>query len=143
MEQRPLLMADPPDGLDVLHRPDLLVGMLDGDQDLLIRSFEHCRFANIPKILLGYREEKIVLSRILRGRYHHTISALEKLAGQHRYLMMIGVTSIQTLKILIDIVAVGTRLDHRLLRNRARPVSGVEREEWQDVWLAVTVRSPE
>ncbi len=40
------------------------------DQDLLLRSHRESRFANLPDILAGYREERIALGKSLRTRFH-------------------------------------------------------------------------
>ena len=38
------------------------------DQDLLLRTYRCSRFANVPEILLGYREETIALRKLLPAR---------------------------------------------------------------------------
>src|SRR5208337_1726169 len=46
-------------------------GMLKSqDQDLLLRGCNHARYANVPEILLGYREEQLNLKKILVSRYY-------------------------------------------------------------------------
>jgi hypothetical protein len=37
------------------------------DQDLLLRRHKHSRFANLPDVLLGYRQERLRASHILYG----------------------------------------------------------------------------
>ena len=53
-------------------RPRPLPGGLakSQDQDLLIRSYGTARFANVPEVLLGYRENTIDLNKILISRYY-------------------------------------------------------------------------
>jgi glycosyltransferase involved in cell wall biosynthesis len=39
------------------------------DQDLLLRSYQRSCFANIPQIIMGYRENSLKWRRMLRARY--------------------------------------------------------------------------
>jgi hypothetical protein len=39
---------------------------LDEDQELPLRSYHNSRFANLPQIVLSYREERITLGAILK-----------------------------------------------------------------------------
>lgn len=49
------------------------------DQDLLLRTYRQSRFAALSDVLLGYRQETLSLSRILRGRYHFSRALLRQL----------------------------------------------------------------
>ena len=89
------------------------------DQDLLIRSYESARFANVPEILLGYRESGIDLKKILTSRDYFVKSLWYELRTQgHSVLAARGVVE-QALKALGDVIAVKTGLNYRLLRHRA------------------------
>src|SRR5271170_5682035 len=41
------------------------------DQELLLRSYQISRFANLPQILLGYRQEQVTLKKLLRYKLLH------------------------------------------------------------------------
>ena len=41
------------------------------DQELLLRSYRASRFANLPQVLLGYRRERVTLSKLLRYKVLH------------------------------------------------------------------------
>lgn len=109
------------------------------DQDLLLRSFSEARFANVPEILLGYNEGRLLLRKLLRGRLHFSQSLLMELGWKRgRWTpAAVGVAG-QALKACLDIVALTTGLNHRLLRHRARPVDRHESEEWMELWRQVS-----
>jgi glycosyltransferase involved in cell wall biosynthesis len=104
------------------------------DQDLLIRSYHSARFANVPEILLGYREEKMDLKKILLARYFMVQCFWQELCAQgHRFLAVRAVVE-QGLKALLDVFAVETGLNYRIMQHRARPASSAEVRQWEQVW---------
>src|SRR5713226_5408832 len=92
------------------------------DQELLLRTYSSSRFASLSEILVGYRESTISLSKCLRGRYGFSKSVFEYGLAHHDNLFALRGVAGQILKGLVDIVAVGTGLDYRLLGHRALPV---------------------
>lgn len=108
------------------------------DQDLLLRSYRYSRFANLPEILLGYREERIDLRKILTGRYHFLHSVVRDCFRQRRFDLLVRAMLEQGLKSSLDCIAVGTGLNYRLLRHRAAPVTPSERQAWEHVWQSVS-----
>jgi glycosyltransferase involved in cell wall biosynthesis len=118
------------------YRPSATRGQ---DQDLLLRSFSEARFANVPEILIGYNEGRLLLRKLLRGRLHFSQSILMELGWRRHHWtpVAVGVAG-QALKACVDIVAVTTGLNHRLLRHRARPVDRHESEEWMELWRQVS-----
>jgi glycosyltransferase involved in cell wall biosynthesis len=103
------------------------------DQDLLLRSFRLSRFANVPEILLGYREESIDLKKILTARWFFAQMLVRESCRQQPLLAVRGALE-QALKAVVDCVAVVSRLRYELLRHRARPITDNERSEWERVW---------
>jgi glycosyltransferase involved in cell wall biosynthesis len=107
------------------------------DQDLLIRSYHTARFANVPEILLGYREEKIDLKKTLTSRYYLIKSLWHELRCQGRPVLAFRAVVEQVLKGALDVVAVETGLNYRLMRHRARPTTAAEVKTWERVWSAL------
>lgn len=107
------------------------------DQDLLLRSYRFSRFAIVPEILLGYREESIDLRKIIRGRYFFS-KVIRREFGKTPVLATRGFTE-QVMKAMVDCFSVGTGLGYRLLRHRARPISESERKEWKRIWDGLNV----
>lgn len=104
------------------------------DQDLLLRAYESSRYAGMKEVLVGYREEQVRLRKTLVGRWWFSRRALTE--SRRRGMLAAGLSAalVQTAKAAVDIVAVATGLNYRILRHRARPVSDAERKEWQEVW---------
>ncbi len=121
------------------------------DQDLLIRSFARrdsegqagtkernlrlhdlggCRFANVPEILLGYREESLKLQKLWGTRRHFAASLFSEFRQRGQTLKAVMAVAEQAAKAAVDGMAVGTGLNYRLLRHRARPTSDAERARW-------------
>jgi glycosyltransferase involved in cell wall biosynthesis len=107
------------------------------DQELLLRTYSTSCFSCLPEILQGYREDQLVLRNILRGRYSFTIAVLRDFFEQKRYLTAIGGALGQCTKALVDVLAISTGLNHRILRHRARPARTEIVEDWSDVWERV------
>ena len=107
------------------------------DQDLLLRSYRRSCFANVPVIIMGYRENQLKWRRMLRARYLFTRSICRQLAVEGRARMGAVVITMQTLKAIVDACAAGTRLDYRILRHRAVAITDGERRQWRTVYESV------
>ena len=103
------------------------------DQDLLLRTYHHCCFAALPDTLLGYRQEKVSLSRVLRGRYHFSRALLRQLIDGADWRLLRGLVE-QPVKSVVDVLAVASGLNYRLLRHRAMPIDDKMRAAWDEVW---------
>jgi hypothetical protein len=104
------------------------------DRDLLFRAYAHSRFANLPEIVLGYRQGSIDLQKTLRSRWIWWRYAGRYLNWADR--LRVGV--VETLKGCRDAVAVATRSDGAWLRFRYPPLSEEELREWREVWASVS-----
>ena len=107
------------------------------DQELLLRSYRFSRFANVPEILLAYREERIDLKKILTSRHFLVCSLFNEFQRQKRLALALRALAEQTVKAVVDCIAVGTGLNYRILRHRALPITSEEQQEWARVWASV------
>jgi glycosyltransferase involved in cell wall biosynthesis len=108
------------------------------DQDLLLRAYRQSRFANLPEILLGYREAKLSLQKILRTRRFFVQAVIRQLGREGRLGLAPLAIAEQVLKGVLDTVAIGTGLNYRLLPQRAHySISEAEIRRWQQVWRSV------
>jgi|HubBroStandDraft_1064217.scaffolds.fasta_scaffold150626_1 hypothetical protein len=107
------------------------------DQDLLLRTYEKSRFAAVPEIVLGYREEELSLRKNLIARRSFARSVVREAIAKRRYAIAAGVIIEQALKGLTECVAVGTGLRYRILRKRALPVDEATKRRWMEVWEEV------
>lgn len=107
------------------------------DQDLLLRSYRNSRFEALPDILLGYRLERLVLRRILQGRYDFSRALFHELCSSRDWQLIRGLIE-QPLKALVDAVAIGSGANLQLLRHRASPIDEKNRRKWNEVWRRFT-----
>lgn len=108
------------------------------DQDLLLGGSVHVRYANVPEILLGYREEQLNVRKILETRYYVAQSFFRAFLQRRRPLTGVRAVIAQGLKGTVDVIAITSGLNYRLLRHRARPVSESECRDWEHVWSELT-----
>lgn len=107
------------------------------DQELLLRTHEYSRFAAVPEIVFGYREEKLSLNKILTGRRHFAAAVFRRAMLRQEYLTAFAAVAEQALKGVADSVAICTGLDYRVLRHRALPVGDDALRLWRQVWGSV------
>jgi glycosyltransferase involved in cell wall biosynthesis len=106
------------------------------DQDLLLRAQRRSTLANLPDILLGYRENRVRLRPTLVGRANWARCVWR--ARQEESLRgAVTTVAAQAGKGLLDIVAVALRAERFLLPHRAQPITETEREQWAEVWAGV------
>lgn len=115
---------------------------LGQDQELLFRAHRDSRFANLPDILLGYRESSIDLKKVLRSRRLWVKHLSWHLKGPSGYARLAGAALNFTLRGLLDYLAVFTGLGYRLLPQRAEPITDSERQAWLEVWNQTGAGSP-
>lgn len=107
------------------------------DQVLLLRSYSTSCFACLPEILCGYREDRLVLSKILRGRYEFAKSAFRECLDLETYFTAFAAIVRQFGKAIVETVAIATGLKYHLLTHRARSLSPASLLRWSEVWSQV------
>ena len=116
------------------YRPEV---PLCQDQDLLLRTYKISRFAAVPEIVLGYREI-LSLKKILTTRRAFAAALVREGILKRKYGFAAAGLFGQSVKALIDCVAIGTGLDYRLLRNRAASLADeAVVERWWQIWQQV------
>ena len=103
------------------------------DQDLLLRSYRASRFANIPLILLGYRES-LTLKKSIASRRMMARALAREFWRQWRPDMALAAILGQISKSVFDYVAFTTGLEYRMLHHRYEPSSKEDCQEWARVW---------
>lgn len=104
------------------------------DYELLLRTYQTSQFACLPNILLGYRMESLPLKKNLTSRYYKSITLGKKAFLDKNYMFAYGVLE-QVAKALVDIFAITTGLDFKILKHRAgSPVETEELIQWKQVW---------
>jgi glycosyltransferase involved in cell wall biosynthesis len=104
------------------------------DHDLLYRACGQSRFANVPEIVLGYRQGSINLRKCLRSRWmwYDCAGSYLNTAGRMR------VGAVEILKSCRDVLAVTAHADTAWLRSRSAALSTEELREWRQVWASVS-----
>ena len=104
------------------------------DHDLLFRACAGSRFANLPEVVLGYRQGSIDLRKSLRSRWMWCRCAGSYLdrAGRLR------VGAVEVVKGGRDVLAVLAHADGAWLRARYTALNESELREWRRVWESVT-----
>ena len=104
------------------------------DMDLLFRACAESRFANLPEIVLGYRQGSINLRKCLRSRWMWCRCAGRYLNGAGR----LRVGAVEALKGCRDVLAVAAHADAAWLRSRYAALTEEELREWRQVWESVS-----
>lgn len=107
------------------------------DQELLLRTYRFSRFANVGDILLGYRENRIDLMKLLTWRWFLVRAMAKEFRQERQPGTLIRALLEQAVKAMIDCVAVTSGLDYRLLSHRAEPITEAERSRWEDLWQLI------
>ena len=107
------------------------------DQVLLLKTYSTSCFACLPEILCGYREDRLVLGKILRGRYAFATAVFRECSERQTYFTAIAAALRQFGKAFLDILAITTGINYLVLANRARSVNSASRQRWAEVWFQV------
>ena len=110
------------------------IGTAVEDQELLFRTYQKSRFATVPQIVLGYREDRLSLSYLLSQRWHACQHIVPNAIQRCRFTNAALCIASEAAKGLTEAVAICTGLNHRMLRRRAMPIHGDEAREWHSVW---------
>jgi glycosyltransferase involved in cell wall biosynthesis len=103
------------------------------DQDLLLRSFRHSKLGGLDKVLLGYRQDRLMLKKLLPGRATFIGSAWRNGMATGEVLSALGGIAIHTAKSAVDVATLGLGLNRHMQLKRLRPVSPAIEREWQQL----------
>ncbi|MHB8621936.1 MAG: glycosyltransferase family 2 protein [Sulfuricaulis sp.] len=102
------------------------------DQHLLFRTYKTSQFACLPEVLLGYREDRRSLKRMLTRRYVFLRSFLRSAWENKSYGFAIKLLIVQTAKITGDVLNLSFRI--KGMRNKMHVVDDFTRAMWVDTW---------
>jgi glycosyltransferase involved in cell wall biosynthesis len=103
------------------------------DQDLLRRSSRSSRFANLPEILLAYREHGIRLGATIRTR-KSTVCSVARAEGGWTSAATVRATLEQASKGFAEVAACTLRQDQVVLRRRREALPTADGLRWAEVW---------
>ena len=111
------------------------------DQDLLIRTYHSSRFATLPQVVLGYREDRRSLPKHLFQRWQVCKSIIRNQIQRRQFMNVALCLAGQTAKGLAEIVALSGGLSHHIFRPGATALSIDEATRWCTVWNTVRIAS--
>lgn len=103
------------------------------DQDLLLRTFGHSRFAALEDILIGYRQDELSLGKMLRGRLVFVRSLYRYAQRSGTILPVLAGMTTHVVKSATDIVTIGLGLNRFVQRARLKPVPDLVAQQWRDL----------
>ncbi len=109
------------------------------DQHLLFRTFSHSRFACLPEVLLGYREEQRTLRKMLAARYVFLKSFFRAALACGWYTLAARLASSQAMKAIGDILNIVFMI--KAFRNPLLPLNEKLHGDWSKLWEEVSDHS--
>ena len=103
------------------------------DQDLLLRSFRHSKLGSLDVVLLAYRQDRLTLKKMLRGRATFVRAAWRDGIAKSELLPALKGIAVQAAKGIVDVTTLGLGLNRPMQRSRLRPVSPVVVKKWQRI----------
>jgi glycosyltransferase involved in cell wall biosynthesis len=115
------------------------------DQDLLLRSFRHSRLAGLDTVLLGYRQDQLVLKKLLPGRATFMRSIWRDGVATGDVLPALTGIAVNTAKGMLDVATLGLGFNRQMQLRRLRPVSPAIERAWRQLQedKVVSCRSPD
>lgn len=105
------------------------------DQDILLRSCNASRFACLPEVLFGYRQNDLPMKSVLAGRRSLARSVIREAMHRHHYRWIPLTVAGQAAKALAEWGICSLKLEKRFLKHRARPVSDdALAQKWRSIW---------
>src|SRR6478609_6633939 len=108
------------------------------DWEVLLRGHTSSRYASLPDVLLGYREDRIKLRRSVEARLHEAIFLLRYGARHRRVLSSLIGSGGQLAKAVRDTMAVTARRQDLVLVRRNQLPSPSEIATWKVMWAEFT-----
>jgi glycosyltransferase involved in cell wall biosynthesis len=103
------------------------------DQDLLLRSFRHSKLGGLDQVLLGYRQNRLALKKLLPGRATFARSAWRNGVTTSEVLPALAGIGSHIAKGVADVATLGLGLNRRMQLRRLKPVSPAVEQEWRQL----------
>lgn len=103
------------------------------DQDLLLRSFRHSRLGALDKVLLGYRQDQLVLKKLIPGRATFAGSAWRSGLATGEVLPALAGIVKNAAKAVTDVTTLALGLNRQMQLRRLKPISSSVAREWEQL----------
>lgn len=111
------------------------------DQDLLLRSFRHSKLAGLNTVLLGYRQDRLALKKLLPGRATFMRSIWRNGVATGQVLPALTGIASHTVKGALDVATLALGLNRQMQLSRLKPVSPEIEREWRQLQEYLTASS--
>jgi glycosyltransferase involved in cell wall biosynthesis len=108
--------------------------LLGQDQELLLRSYEHSCFANVPELVLGYRQEHVSLKKLARYKLLWTRYVFDHEGDSMPAHRRAAFIAIQLARLGANCVAALGGPARRLGRQGAEAPTPEQLESWRILW---------
>lgn len=107
------------------------------DYDLLLRAHRQSRFAALPDLLIGYREDRLNKRKNLASRWQTVAAQWRHAMATNEWLSLPAAVAGQLAKGGFELVLIGTDLERRILGHRARPIDAEAARRWNQLWQSL------
>ena len=104
------------------------------DQDILLRAYRDRQYANLPDVLLGYREPRDRRRYTIGRRRRFTGRVVRRMLGDGRPDLAVSAALKMLVLGVTDMVAFALHVEERVLRQRAARASAGEIAQWESLW---------
>jgi glycosyltransferase involved in cell wall biosynthesis len=111
------------------------------DQDLLLRSFRHSKLAGLSEILLGYRQDRLALKKLLPGRATFARSAWRNGVAAGELLPALAGIANHAAKGMLDVATLAMGLNRQMQLRRLKPVSPATGQRFRQLQENMTTSS--
>lgn len=106
------------------------------DQSLLLRSYKYSKFACLPEVLLGYRQENRSFKKMLLSRTVYLKTCLEEANRSKSFILEVQLLIFYLVKVISDLLNI--KLGLKRFRNQLLPVSNELSTKWSSLWDAMS-----
>lgn len=103
------------------------------DQDLLLRSYTTARFANVPRVLLGYRQERVTAKSNMIGRLHYCRSQIDIWGRKGQHVRLARGLATQAIRGALTVPLLAIGLGPLVVARRYAEASPREISTWTEV----------
>ena len=103
------------------------------DQDLLLRSFRHSKLAGLGEILLGYRQDRLALKKLLPGRAIFARSAWRNGVAAGELLPALAGIANHAAKGMLDVATLAMGFNRQMRLRRLEPISPAIGQQWRQL----------
>jgi hypothetical protein len=99
----------------------------------LLRSFRHSRLGSVGEVLLGYRQDRLSLKKLIPGRMTFARLAWRNGVATGDTLPALAGIADHATKGMADIATLGLGFNRQMQARRYKPVTPVVAQEWQQL----------